>query len=293
MQDPNIYNDVNIWNDSDVWLDTDQRHIGTDVYLLSGQAQLDAERFCETLYWWDVQIWDDNLIWQEEECVTLKQTMIDVVLESGIYRRSSKYGSMLFNLLPTGDAWPPESEDTVLKKFLYGVAEGLQRAEDRINEVTEDIYPDQAGIFLTDWERVLQLPKCDIDGLTIQERLSSVLAMFNISPYTNKEFLEEVAAVFGFDVEITSGVALPGNRRNVFKIYATVQNPTEPIYFRAGISMAGDPLVKYEFGPVECLLNFFKPAHTYIEFEFSFPDGDPIGLQATLDCELTGGTYNV
>jgi uncharacterized protein YmfQ (DUF2313 family) len=200
--------------------------------------------------WNDSDIWNDSQIWNDY---------------TGF---PSPSGSGMYKLLPTGEAWPLEQESSVLKDFIYGLGLSLDRMNIAAKSNLDIIIPGDTGIFLQDWERILGLPKCPDIEMTLQQRADSVLAMWNITPYSNAEFFVKLADVFGYEITATNGTR--GAVRDVFKI--TIGVPalsSAPIYFKAGASSAGDRLIEYDFGPVECLIRFFKPAHTYIIFEFA------------------------
>jgi uncharacterized protein YmfQ (DUF2313 family) len=177
-------------------------------------------------------------------------------------------GSGMYKLLPPGEGWPEEQEETVLKDFIYGLGKSLDRMNNAAKENLDIILPGDTGQYLQDWERFLGLPKCPDIEMTLQQRASSVLAMWNISPYSNEAFFVDLGAIFGFTITITNGTR--GATRDVFNLIVGVPDISDvPIYFRAGASSAGDRLIEYDFGPIECLIRFFKPAHTYIIFQFA------------------------
>lgn len=176
-------------------------------------------------------------------------------------------GSAMYKLLPMGEAWPSESEETTLKEFVYGLGIGLDRLEQEASDNLNDAFPGVVGNYLTDWERFLGLPKCPEIELTLQQRAESVLAMWNISPLSNDQFFEDIGSAFGYDITVRSGAKneFGGGDTDVYNMVVTIiEEP--PVYFRAGVSSAGDKLVEFNSSGVSCLLNFFKPAHAYIVF---------------------------
>ena len=170
------------------------------------------------------------------------------------------YKSAMYSLLPTGEAWANEREDTVLKKLIYGLASSLEDIEATTKKVVADYFPKTINTFTSDWEAILELPKCNNLTQDSVIRLSQISTMFNISPYSNKEFFENIANIFGYNITV-----LPRDPTDPFKIEIDI--PEDFIYFKAGVSKAGDPLmigkVKSE---LKCILEFFKQAHTYIVF---------------------------
>jgi uncharacterized protein YmfQ (DUF2313 family) len=257
----------------------------------------------------------------------------------------------MYRLLPTGDAWPDYQEDTEIKKLITGMSKSMDDFVVTVKDTMSQYYPGQPEIFMTDWEEVLALPKCGQVGQSIQTRLSQILAMFRISPYSNAQFFTDIAEVFGYTVIVGyqpatitisgasgapgwNGVYVPagivGGRLQFsedgttsavkvvlwsgthwwmlnefgdtdfiapdntlitpsltnwspleaagpapslsfpvnpdpFKITVQVES-VESILFRAGLSSVGDPLEEIQVGILECILNFFKQSHTYLEF---------------------------
>jgi uncharacterized protein YmfQ (DUF2313 family) len=239
--------------------------------------------------WHGEDIWEDAGIWTDED--DHQQMGLTTSLVSGTYSEVHPSGTGMYKLLPTGDAWPKEHEPSVLKDFIYGLGKSLDRMNEAALSNLDILLPGDTGKYLQDWERFLGLPKCPDIEMTLQQRASSVLAMWNISPYSNTDFFVGLAAIFGFTVTVTNGTR--GDVRDVFKIIIGVENPVNPIEFKAGASSAGDRLIEYDAGPIECLIQFFKPAHTYIIFEFTYPDApaDFISGKTSLDTVLMSGTY--
>ncbi len=172
----------------------------------------------------------------------------------------TKYGTALYSLLPTGDAWPLEIEDTNIKNLIYGLAKSLEEFHNTVDETVQAIYPGQDGIFLEDWEDTLDLPKCGQTDQDTATRLAQVLAMFRVSPYSNADFFISISAVFGYTIKVGP------SPDSVFGIIVGVEDAV-PVYFRAGVSSVGTPIIYYQApGVLGCILNFFKHSHTYITF---------------------------
>jgi len=168
--------------------------------------------------------------------------------------------SAVYKLLPTGTCWPQETEDTSLKKLVYGIADAFNDVMVTIDEVMSSLYPGQSGIFLQDWETLLNLPKCGQTEQELQDRINQVLAMFRLSPYSNAEFFEAIADVFGYTIVILAPTVGEPFRINI-------EVPGTVTYFKADESVAGDPLVVDTVDTsLKCLLDFFKLAHTHIVY---------------------------
>jgi uncharacterized protein YmfQ (DUF2313 family) len=108
----------------------------------------------------------------------------------------------MYRMLPTGDAWPDYQEDTEIKNLITGLSKSVDDYITTVKNTMAQYYPGQPEIFMTDWEEVLALPKCGQVGQSIQTRLSQILAMFRISPYSNAQFFIDIAEVFGYDIDV-------------------------------------------------------------------------------------------
>lgn len=167
-------------------------------------------------------------------------------------------GIALYRMLPTGQAWPKENEDSNLRSLVHGLAYSIDEYINTLKTVVIDqFYPGQAGIFMEDWEDLLGLPKCGQTGQSIQDRLAQIIAMFRISPYSNAQFFIDIAEVFGFTVSVIpdgpdsitlSGTTIFGGYYNgVYTKYGIKNNRLwyryldVDIYFRLGSEVSSYP----------------------------------------------------
>ena len=198
----------------------------------------------------------------------------------------AKYLKLIRGLFPRGYAWDRVQESTSnLSKLMNAYAEESCRLDERAIQLIREVDPSTTSELLTDWERLLGLPdECDTtEGQTLQERRERVLQVLTTRGGQNETFYKELAANFGFSVDVISAEDQPpflagsragdrltnGNWRYAFVINA----PAEfLVRFRAGQSTAGDPLVKVGNDTLQCLMEKYKPAHTIVLF--SFGDGE-------------------
>lgn len=179
---------------------------------------------------------------------------------------ATNFQSAIYRLLPTGKAFPPENIDSNIRNLMYAVGDTIEALYSEIYHVVNLYYPINCiteGMFVKEWEEVLGLPKCGDAPVSNADRLARILVMFNFSEYSNAEFFESIAAVFGYDITVSES-------SNPFEIVINIPtNPVEPEYFRTNLSGAGDKLADTG-GNVEdslkCILEFFKPAHAYITY---------------------------
>lgn len=168
----------------------------------------------------------------------------------------------LFSLLPRGDIYPKQGDGTNLEDLLAGIADSLDAFEATAFAELLESFPDQTGKYLEDWEALLGLPFPGAPAQTVQERRDVVVALLTTWPESSPAFFEWIASVFGYTITISRGIW------NLFQ---------------AGTSQAGDqinsPALHYVWdvavnsaGPdegLEYVINFFKPAHTFVTFTYN------------------------
>lgn len=184
------------------------------------------------------------------------------------------YGRQLGQLLPPGPAWTTEP-DSVLQRLLLAFGKSLARAHHRADDLDREIDPVKTHELLERWETVLGLPdKCSgALETTLQGRSNAVVAKLFATGGQSVEFFQGVARSLGFDVTITefrpfrAGMSVAGDPlTNGDWVFAWRVNAAEVtvIPFRAGLSAVGEPLQAWGDGVLECKLNQLKPAQTIL-----------------------------
>jgi uncharacterized protein YmfQ (DUF2313 family) len=141
-----------------------------------------------------------------------------------------QYYQSLHKLLPPGKIWPGSNEDTNLNTLIRSFAAAVKEPADDVEGQFNDVFPDSyvPGNFLSDWERVMELPKSYIetlffladvwkcgqalsitntipgDPLTDEERRDYILAFLQSSRFNNDQFYIDIAAVLNFTVTIAT-----------------------------------------------------------------------------------------
>lgn len=198
-----------------------------------------------------------------------------------------RYSRLMRKLLPSGWAWLRVNDKTsnIFKLFDSASIEYC-RVDERARQLIEEVDPSTTFELLEDWERLLGLPdECDpaVDQ-SLQERRQRVLQVLTTRGGQNEQFYKELAANFGFDVDVISAEDQPpflagagqagqrltnGSWRYAFVINAPAEFLT---LFRAGQSTAGDRLVTIGNDTLKCLMEKYKPAHTIVLFNFGDTD---------------------
>ena len=185
-----------------------------------------------------------------------------------------QYASALFKLFPQGYAVPEYADDSNLKTLFETIGHSLLAADYEADVILDNLFPDNAGIFLNDWERVLGLPLPGLESLTTTQRLGLIKTWLNIGELSNAAFFVDIAAAVGYTITVTEftpaspppAPAVATDACLYFQINAPAQ--TEQ-YFIAGVSRAGDVLVDYGNDALEYIIKFFKPAHAVVIFDYT------------------------
>lgn len=170
----------------------------------------------------------------------------------------------LHAFLPKGQIWPSPEASSNVNTLIENVAFSMKEIDDDASAEFDDIFPDTSNSYLADWERVLKLPKSfyaltpfiagtntagDPLGTTAvttptpttdDERRNIILAMLDNNPLNNAAFYEDLAALFGMSVTISTGVSA----------------------LQWQIIVTADPGGKVDL--FTAYTNFFKPAHTEV-----------------------------
>ena len=180
-------------------------------------------------------------------------------------------------LLPHGRAWPRDP-DAVLTLYWWAVAEEWARVASRDADLLDEAFPGTALELLPDWERFLGLPDpCRGESETLQERRQAVVSKIRAQGGQSRAYFVEVAAALGFEITITeyepfrAGLSVAGDpiTNGPWAFAWRVNAPeTTVVSFKAGQSTAGEPLRAWGNDPLECEIERLKPAHTEVIFAY-------------------------
>jgi len=199
-------------------------------------------------------------------------------------RTAEQYLDQLRSLLPHGPAWAPEFAPE-LDRVLAGLAMEFERIEGRGLDLLAEMEPTTINELLPDWERVAGLPdRCNgkLED-TLQGRRNALLSKINGTGGQSIAYFTAITKALGFEVTITeyrpfrAGVSVAGDPlTNGDWIFTWRVNAPETtvISFRAGRSCAGEPLLSWGNGSLECKLNQLKPAHTHVLFSYGAPEAE-------------------
>ncbi|EGV2045566.1 DUF2313 domain-containing protein [Salmonella enterica] len=158
----------------------------------------------------------------------------------------------LLQLLPDGLAWN-KAPDSVLTALCLGLSQSTARVDWTGQQLLDERFPDRSRLLLDDWERFLGLPECDMTGASLQERQSYAGNKYRMKPSLNREFYIQLAAGFGFDIDIQTS---PESQ------WISIINVRTTIGYRHMNVLDNilTPLRIYDASALECILNRYKPA---------------------------------
>lgn len=190
---------------------------------------------------------------------------------------ASAYRAQLQALLPPGAAWS-KSAGSQLTGLLDAWAQELARLDAAATNVLGEIDPRTLFDLLTDWERVAGLPdECSALGETLQQRRGALWARLTGRGGQSKAFFIELAKAIGYDIAISefrpfqAGVSQAGDdlTNETWLHRWMVRAPETTVFeFKAGQSVAGEPVRSWGDAVLECSISTRKPAHTAVSFAY-------------------------
>lgn len=229
-----------------------------------------------------------------------------------VRRSGDDYGIELLTFLPQGQAWPREPGSTLVNACLglaytYGFVDS--RAADLLERESD---PRHTIELLPDWEQAWGLPDpCFPTATTIAERQKMLVLYMTWMGGQSRDYYIKLMEFIGYEVNYVGEYApfmagisrvgetrptmLDGNGKTVIDTKKTFRwyiGPAEQrfswfinvggatlTWFRAGSGQAGvDTHLKIGIPQdIQCLLNRWKPAHTFLAMDFSdLAFGDPL-----------------
>lgn len=174
-------------------------------------------------------------------------------------------------LLPRGRVWH-RGWGTDQAAQLLTLMPTWSRLSARANDLLADAFPCTTTDLLPEWEASLGLPDPCVQPppSTIQERVNAVCAKFTSRGGQSVDYFIAICATLGFEgVTIDEfPPASPTDPGQVYTWRVNIYAATSTIWFRAGVSAAGDPLASWGSNVLECTLEALKPAHTTILFAY-------------------------
>lgn len=173
-------------------------------------------------------------------------------------------------LLPRGRVWH-RGWGMIQDAHILTLMPTWSRLSARANDLLVDAFPCTTTDLLPEWEATLGLPDpCTGPLDTIQERVAAVCTKFSARGGQSVAYFIAVAESLGYE-NVTIDEFPPTSPTvdgPVHQWRVNIYTDTTTIWFRAGVSTAGDPLARWGSNILECTLETLKPAHTTILFAY-------------------------
>lgn len=172
----------------------------------------------------------------------------------------SDYAGQLRALLPVGAAWSAQP-GALLSRLLLALGDELARIGANAEALRPEVDPRTTSQLLPEWELTAGLPDpCVTAAQSIEQRRTALVARLTATGGASKGYFIALARSYGYTVTIEEP-ALHTWRVRSSEVVGVQR-------FRAGRSVAGDPLVSFGNQSFECLFNRLKPAHTAVLFAY-------------------------
>lgn len=188
---------------------------------------------------------------------------------------AADYRRQLAALAPPGQALP-DSTDSNWQKLLDALAVLFGEVDARAEVLMTELDPRSARELLTDWERVTDLPDTCVPGeQTEAERRDSVMRVLTSTGGQSRDYYIEMAAELGYDITITEHhphsveetVDFPVNG-GAWQFAWTVRAAGETVRYLTTTSDVSEALATWGNERLECVIERYKPAHTYVIFAY-------------------------
>ncbi len=187
------------------------------------------------------------------------------------------YRQIIDKFWPRGIAWPRDPQ-TLQGKLRAALTPEMERVEQRIQELLDELDPRSSVELLPDWERMLGLPdNCrGIIPSTLEQRRQAVITKLRAIGGQSRQYFIDLAGLYGFAIEIAEFDLFTAESlcteslydepwAYTFKVIApalTVQDMTCESFCNEYLTTWGNEIL-------ECLINRYKPAHTIALFEYA------------------------
>lgn len=186
------------------------------------------------------------------------------------------YRQIIDKFWPRGIAWPRDP-NTLQGKLRASLTPELERVDQRIQELLDELDPRTTVELLPDWERMLGLPdNCGgIVPTTLAQRRQVVITKLRAIGGQSKQYFIDLAALYGFDIEIVE-----------YDLFTCQSSCTDSLYDEPWAytfkviapaitswdmnceSFCNEYLSTSDNEILRCLINRYKPAHLVSLFEF-------------------------
>lgn len=185
------------------------------------------------------------------------------------------YRRQLSDLAPPGQALHAAT-DSKWQQLLHALAGLFGEVDARAEALMTELDPREARDLLSDWERVTGLPDTCVPGAqTEAERRDGVMRVLTSTGGQSREYYIEMAAELGYEITITEHhphsvddtVDYPVNG-GAWQFAWTVRAAGETVRYLTTTSDVSEALATWGNDRLECVIERYKPAHTYVIFAY-------------------------
>jgi len=199
------------------------------------------------------------------------------------YRTQDEITNSLAQSFPVGRLFKAVNIDgSNIRKLLTGLALEIARIEEKISKEVYEAYfinEGQDGL-LEEWESYLGIPDdCfSIINKTRDERIEQVLVKMSMSTVVTEQDFIDLAAIFGYTVQVLSGIELGAFPLILPFVLGTPKSLRFTMMIRLPSSLAPTsvfpltlPFTLSSGGSsvIECLFNKLKPANVVIAYDYT------------------------
>ncbi len=194
---------------------------------------------------------------------------------------ATDYTAQLQALLPPGPLWDAlRQPGTTAAELVAALAEELARLDARTEDLLAELDPRSALELLSEWEAFAGIyDACAPETPeTVQERRLAVHAKLTGTGGQTRAYYAGLAAALGYTATIQeyhpfrAGASAPGDALTnddwIYRWLVRVAEEANLRPFRAGQSLAGEPIATWGDDRLECAINHLKPAHTEVGFGY-------------------------
>lgn len=191
---------------------------------------------------------------------------------------SDDFTAALSGLLPRGRVWPRDP-DCVQMRTIACLAPAYQRSAAAAVALLSSAFPATATDLIPEWQETLGLPDpCAGEAATIIQQRQQIVARLTDSGGQSAAYFVQLAKALGYTVSVTNDAPFRCGQSRAghhvgglewFFVWAIHAPAVTSIYFLAGQSTAGEPLVTFGNAVLECETSSRKPAHTFLQFIYA------------------------
>lgn len=195
-----------------------------------------------------------------------------------------QYAIAFKQLMPLGMLFDLQDTST-FHLLILAICANYEAFDAYCDNFINEIYPTTTLELLTDWETEYGLPdECSQPDDTIDDRRHLLLAKYNALGGQTPAYYIELAAYLGYTITITEYANFAPFRTNINRANDVLYGESwqwvwqvncdlsdfvnDIVYFRTNVNTTNTPLIQWGADRLMCFIEKYKPAHTYVIFNF-------------------------